>query len=480
MSIGRTARGTFQSKAGTLTYTLTGVVVGETGSCLVVAIDLDSVGSVDGVTWGGVAMTLIDSATQGYVYALPNATAGTADLVVDCTSNSSVYIAFVVTEVTGCKVAPVDKFAHASGTSTTPSSGATAALTQKPELLLGFVMTSGPVEDAAGTWSNSFNVGQRNGTTGGTASLNSTVSEGYLVVASTSAATAAKTAITSRAWEAFIVTFMEAAQVSLPASISAAASVGAAAIIIGAVVSSCQSVEITAVVPDDPARFGMSAPRNPTAVTTQSFVPVRATTPATLGDGDLATWEDFIDNALGLTSGTAVVTATVMEDPTPGGAITGVVFRATGKWLYPGPAILTTGTHRFKVTVGGNVGTITCPVKFNTAGFDASGFNWYLWADTIDSAMSTTQPDGSPWTWAAINAMVDVKVEGDYTKGAGGIADMRVAEIWAEVYMTIGSIPNIIHASGRRGPSLGSGGIAPVRKSGSAGSVKHSGSAGPF
>ena len=102
---------------------------------------------------------------------------------------------------------PLDQTASATGSSTAPSSGATATTAQADELLIGVVGTEGPDGDAPGAWDGSFTTGPRLGTAGGTADTNITVSLGYRIVLSTGAYTASKTGITSRDWGAMIATF---------------------------------------------------------------------------------------------------------------------------------------------------------------------------------------------------------------------------------------------------------------------------------
>ena len=90
---------------------------------------------------------------------------------------------------------------------TTPTVGPTGTTLQANELLIGAIGTEGPVEDAAGTWGNSFTAGPRTGTTGGDATSNWTVSMGYRIVSSTGSYTAQKSGITDRFWAAAIATF---------------------------------------------------------------------------------------------------------------------------------------------------------------------------------------------------------------------------------------------------------------------------------
>jgi hypothetical protein len=104
-------------------------------------------------------------------------------------------------------ISTLDKTASSTGSSTSPSSGATSTTTQADELLIGLVGTEGPQGDTSGTWGDSFTLGPRAGTSGGTDDTNITISMGYRIVASTGAYTAGKTGITSRDWTALIATF---------------------------------------------------------------------------------------------------------------------------------------------------------------------------------------------------------------------------------------------------------------------------------
>ena len=100
----------------------------------------------------------------------------------------------------------LDQIHSGTGSSATPSSGATAATTQPDELLIGVIGTEGPVEDAAGTWDSSFTAGPRDGTSG-TDDTNLAISLGFKIVSATGAYTASKSGVTSRDWGALIATF---------------------------------------------------------------------------------------------------------------------------------------------------------------------------------------------------------------------------------------------------------------------------------
>lgn len=101
----------------------------------------------------------------------------------------------------------LDQIAAATGSSTSPSSGATSVTGQNYEILIGAVGTEGPGGDTQGAWSNSFQGIAYIGTTGGAAAQNVSLSVGYKIVSATGAQTAAKTGITSRQWGAAIATY---------------------------------------------------------------------------------------------------------------------------------------------------------------------------------------------------------------------------------------------------------------------------------
>ncbi len=103
-------------------------------------------------------------------------------------------------------IGALEQTSVASGTGTTPSSGA-ATTVKADQLLIGVVGTEGPGSDAAGTWGNSFTAGPRAGTTATTTDAEITVSMGWRIVSDASAYTAAKSGITSRDWAASIATF---------------------------------------------------------------------------------------------------------------------------------------------------------------------------------------------------------------------------------------------------------------------------------
>lgn len=107
----------------------------------------------------------------------------------------------------------LDKSATATGTSTAPSSGATEALSQADELIVGAISAedSGDAADLKGVWTTGAgNVSgneQKVGTTGGGDASNISVYAAAEVVSSTAAQTAAVTGCDSIDWAAVIATF---------------------------------------------------------------------------------------------------------------------------------------------------------------------------------------------------------------------------------------------------------------------------------
>ena len=233
MAIGYTARGTGSFKdALQTTYTLviTGVSAAA-GSELIVGIGHStSDAPAISVTAGSASLTARkQQGTSGGLYGeewsldVASLLSGVAvTITFDPIQTPPTVCAAFVTEGTGAASPGVDATAGASGTSTSPSSGATATLAQANELCIGVIVTSGPSTDAAGTPSNGYTAGQRVGTTGGG---DVTVAEIYKIVSSTSAQTFAKTSITSRAWRALGATYKEA---SAPAPTTVALERGSA------------------------------------------------------------------------------------------------------------------------------------------------------------------------------------------------------------------------------------------------------------
>jgi len=200
----RTAKGEVFGSGTTLT--LAGVSIAQ-GAGIIVGLSFDAAVTLTSVTWN--ALTLASNVAgpgtngqRGNILSRLNNNAATGSVVATF-SGAATAAAMWVSEYTGIIPAPaIDKTAAAEGTSTTPSSGATAATVQGAELLVGNVGIDGIAADSLGVWINSFTQGQRAAGTGAIAD------EGYRVVGATGAYTAAKTGISSRPWQAMIATFL--------------------------------------------------------------------------------------------------------------------------------------------------------------------------------------------------------------------------------------------------------------------------------
>lgn len=166
-----------------------------------------------GITWNSLPLSQVAAIESGgvgvYIYALTNAPAATGNIVAYFGgTQSATGKAITATAVTNLATAyTLDQTATAISTGTTPSSGNTPTTLQATEFLFGCIATNGPVGDTAGTWSNSFVNGQRDGSTGSSATGNMTAHNGSLQVSSTGTYAAAQTSAPNRGWNAAIATF---------------------------------------------------------------------------------------------------------------------------------------------------------------------------------------------------------------------------------------------------------------------------------
>lgn len=203
-------RGTGATKALTTAQTIAAVSAAANGNLIVGVCYNQGLGNIDTIDWGGQLLTKLRSQAVGLnsiaeIWAIYNVLANSLTLTANI-SAGTLAIAMLVSEITNLALVPNDQQTGASGSGTAPSSGATAATTLAKELWWGAIGSEGPQGDTRGTWQNGFTAAQRVGTTGGVAATNVTIDEGYLIVAATGAATAAKTGATSRSWGAQIQT----------------------------------------------------------------------------------------------------------------------------------------------------------------------------------------------------------------------------------------------------------------------------------
>lgn len=211
------------------------------------------------------------------------------------------------------------------------------------------------------------------------------------------------------------------------------------------VLSRPEAVELVVTSSEPGDETGLDADTyDPDAATSQNFVVMRPTTPSELGDADLSTFiqdETFTPAA----GGTIAVTATVMADPVIPLAttISYVIFRACC-WQFDRD-VAHASNHRMEWTVGANTGSSALT---NDGGLSeiftqaADGID----SDETDVALRffirtgqiATQPNGSAWDVASLNAMQDVSVKFDYPIDTI-TAELEVSEIFVEVYGPQGS-----------------------------------------
>lgn len=167
-------------------------------------ISCDDEGGDVGVTWNGKSLHQ-DVSTHGggfytTIFSLYSATGGTGDVVASHVSGGDLTInAYSVTNLAS---SALDKTSAASGTGTSPSSGATAITSQVHEFLWGAIGYA-TKDRATGTWNDGFTAGTQFTDTGGIGG----VEDGYKTVSSTGAYTAAKTGVDKDVWTAVIATY---------------------------------------------------------------------------------------------------------------------------------------------------------------------------------------------------------------------------------------------------------------------------------
>lgn len=202
----RTPKGTAGQKSHASSWTALSSVSLSEGDTLLVCVA--TLGTVTSVTWNGTGLTADATASGtavGYIYRLADVSAGTGNIVVNMSGSTTSAVA--ATAVAGLVSSPFDKASTGTGSSDTPSSGATSTTAQADEFVFGCVATNGDVDDAAGIWNNGFAAGQRFGTTGQGPTSNMTASEGWRIVSDTGTYTAAKANISSRDWAAAVATY---------------------------------------------------------------------------------------------------------------------------------------------------------------------------------------------------------------------------------------------------------------------------------
>lgn len=465
--------------------TVASVAIGA-GNAVLVAVS--SVLEPATVTWNGNALT-VKSSTGGMcsIWELDNASAGTGDVVATCTDTGGAQaLSIEVSEGLSLVASPFDVEAHTTGSSTTPSSGNTATTAQAEEVCFGAIATGGPSSDTAGSWSNGWTGDERAGTTGGTAASNRTISSGHLVVHSTGAQVAAKTGITSRAWGACCITLKASSVTNVTVGVPLASAgftapgvtfaIGATAIAV--LLATCvlgvpditvsqvssRTVPLATFHSDAPGpSYGgdfatvplascqisaaaapdvdviVEAYTGPSESTSLSLVPLHVTNiPPTIA---------YEHNDFGGGSGTDVFAGDAIEPGADdGNSIASVKVFVTGGHLkplagYPQPL----DRLRWKVKIG----TDTAAQTVEGDPFATTGpYPWlpdYIPSSTVSSPPFMTQPNGAPWSWAAVN-MIKPTLETDWTYGPETYTHTYIEAMWVEVYGVVDSGDPIVIA----------------------------------
>lgn len=156
--------------------------------------------------------TYASSGSSGltYLYHLDNVAASSGSGKVGATwtggLGGSHDLAIAAYAITGLATSSLDKLAGATGTSTTPSSGATATTTQNDEVVIG-VISAKLTATPNGTWNGTTTDNSQG--SGGTADYN--IHSATKILTTTGTPTSSKTGMTSSRWTAVIGTFKAAA-----------------------------------------------------------------------------------------------------------------------------------------------------------------------------------------------------------------------------------------------------------------------------
>lgn len=209
--IGRMPLGTGSgTNSGTSFTALANAQIGG-GETLVVFIAAESNGQLfTAITWNGNALTISPQSPafsggaadiQLVMAYLQNCPSGSGPITVTVDS-SLAWWASVASRITLAAASSIDRTKTGSGSDASPTTGASAATTATNEILIGCIAWK--TAAISGAWSNSFTAGQSaSGTTG-------CLEEGFRIVTSKAAYTAAKTGATNVDWAAALLTFKQA------------------------------------------------------------------------------------------------------------------------------------------------------------------------------------------------------------------------------------------------------------------------------
>lgn len=211
MGITRTALGAETHKTSSTSWTTTQSFALAAGEQLVVLTAYQNA-VIQKITWGQYQLgrdaeqLTGSSGLSAWSILAPRPGTGQITIVTSAATTPKVVAAYkVLADSAVREIVRFDLVKFGTGAGTTPDSGLSASTAEADELLLGAVLTDGPVEDAAGTWeADTATAGQRAGTTGGT---DRTLSEGYALNKAIGSYRAKKTGITSRNWIAGLLAY---------------------------------------------------------------------------------------------------------------------------------------------------------------------------------------------------------------------------------------------------------------------------------
>lgn len=191
MAIGVTAKGgTFASAATSVSLAS---VAANAADLVVMSANLGATGAT--ATWNGISMSLAvtkayTGAVSVYIFYLVVVSGATGSVTLSWAGSHTG--AILVSTIQGIATgSPLDQVSSGSGAgSTSPTSTATPTTTQASEIAFGAIGCN--VNSIGGSWSNAWSDNQTEAT-----ALNNTLNEGFLILSSTGAQTAAKTGTTS-------------------------------------------------------------------------------------------------------------------------------------------------------------------------------------------------------------------------------------------------------------------------------------------
>jgi hypothetical protein len=212
-------------------------------------------------------------------------------------------------------------------------------------------------------------------------------------------------------------------------------------------------------VPSTPS-FVVPGSYNPQATTPISIsasgppiMALRPTSPASLGDLSRNTQEDS-GHVLGPSSGSIDLFATAIDQPTGQTAaisFINVYALVSTRDDVPVGTYVPCTAPEFFIRVSGGART-TYGITSGVVPADMGDFENPVWV----REGITTRPGGGAWRWSDIASIDELGIAANYTLGIGDFTNLRLDEVWVEVYGQQGSIATPIVIRSRAG--------SPIRK----------------